>query len=267
MLEMKPVETFRKSASSRVGISSIMDTKYHRVNFCSIPFGKRQIIYLVVKMVMKKQNELAVIRRKNLSAACSGRTEQAELAQKYDCTPGYISNMITGRKDIGEKTARKIEECLGVPMYWLDSLHGADESDGDVVMYKKHENWPRIVGSARFGSDGNIMSIDSDSGFLEFRSNNGATAIRINGHELHPVIRDGWFLVINNSSEPVVGDYVLATMLDGRKMLKELLQVRDGNCLLMSINTGDRVTVAVSEIESLKSISAIVSPNMFRDIQ
>lgn len=35
--------------------------------------------------------------------------------------PTYVSQMYTGRRSIGEKSARKIELAIGKPRYWLDT--------------------------------------------------------------------------------------------------------------------------------------------------
>lgn len=45
---------------------------------------------------------------------------QAALASQLDCTPGFISQLLTGRRPITEKTARKLERRLKLPHEWMD---------------------------------------------------------------------------------------------------------------------------------------------------
>lgn len=222
------------------------------------------------------QKALAEVRQKNLGFACSDRTQQADLAAKYDCTPSYISNMVNGRKDIGEKTARKLEALLGKPMYWLDSpqwrLELIDDSQleaqskSSVTEQKNsYANYPRVVGTARCGDNGYYMDLEGGDGYIEFNAEPGSIAIRIKGHSMHPAIREGWFVVIEPDKRLDIGEYVLAKFKDGKKMVKELMQIKPDGYLLLSVNGNERITANFEELEDVQAITAIVPPSKHKE--
>lgn len=64
----------------------------------------------------------AKIRRDNLDALIGfpgkhGRI--SEFARKYDLDPTYLGQLLNGHRNIGEKSARKLEEKLDIPPYSL----------------------------------------------------------------------------------------------------------------------------------------------------
>nr|WP_315596111.1 S24 family peptidase [uncultured Cupriavidus sp.] len=64
------------------------------------------------------------IRREKLAIAiqekCEGNQSRAADALGYS-TASLVNRYLSGGKDIGDKTARKIEETFGYPTYWMDS--------------------------------------------------------------------------------------------------------------------------------------------------
>jgi len=64
------------------------------------------------------------IRREKLSIAiadkCDGNQSRAAEALGYS-TPSLVNRYLSGSKDIGDRTARKIEETFAYPQYWMDS--------------------------------------------------------------------------------------------------------------------------------------------------
>lgn len=64
------------------------------------------------------------IRREKLAIAiqekCEGNQSRAAEALGYS-TASLVNRYLSGGKDIGDKTARKIEETFGYPIYWMDS--------------------------------------------------------------------------------------------------------------------------------------------------
>lgn len=227
-------------------------------------------------MNQELQVSLAEIRRRNLEFVCSDRAKQADLAEKYDCTPGYISNLINGRKEIGEKTARKIENCLEHPTYWLDKPQWIIASSKEEVIQKQsadlirdkvanYKNYPRVVGTARCGDDGYYMDLEGGDGYIEFDASPGSIAIRIKGHSMHPAIREGWFVIVEPNKQPDIGEYVLAKFKNGKKMVKELLQIKVDSYLLLSVNGDDRITANFEELDGIEAIVAIVPPSKHKE--
>lgn len=64
------------------------------------------------------------IRREKLAMAidekCEGNQSRAAEALGYS-TPSLVNRYLSGGKDIGDKTARKIEETFGFPQFWMDA--------------------------------------------------------------------------------------------------------------------------------------------------
>jgi SOS-response transcriptional repressor LexA len=65
----------------------------------------------------------AQVRRENLGRVVAERGSQAALAALLEVTPGYLNQLMLGRRNIGEKTARKIEAATGKPGGWMDQRH------------------------------------------------------------------------------------------------------------------------------------------------
>ncbi|WP_284459703.1 LexA family transcriptional regulator [Cupriavidus campinensis] len=64
------------------------------------------------------------IRREKLAIAIRERCEdnQSRAAERLGySTPSLVNRYLSGAKDIGDRTARKVEETLGYPKFWMDS--------------------------------------------------------------------------------------------------------------------------------------------------
>ena len=73
------------------------------------------------------------IRRKRLSELVSEHEDQESLADVIGYTPSYISQLITGHRNVGEKTARKIEKKTGKPSGWLDQAGDVRSEIVDII--------------------------------------------------------------------------------------------------------------------------------------
>lgn len=145
----------------------------------------------------------------------------------------------------------------------LDDEIGEQQASYEVKTIKKY--YPRVVGTARCGDQGFYMDLEGGGGFIEMESRTGSIAIRIKGHSMHPAIKEDWFVVIEPDKSPVIGEYVLVKFLDGRKMVKELLQKKSDGYLLLSVNSNERITANHEEIEGIEAITAIVPPSKHKD--
>jgi hypothetical protein len=72
----------------------------------------------------------AQIRRKNFAAIVDAAGGPAEFGRDYDMNPDYIRQVLRGKgngggRNIGDRSARKIEALLGKPANWLDQLQPA----------------------------------------------------------------------------------------------------------------------------------------------
>ena len=54
---------------------------------------------------------------------------QAELARAIGRSPSLVWQYLSGHREIGEKFARHVERCLGLPRFWLDREQERDERE------------------------------------------------------------------------------------------------------------------------------------------
>lgn len=47
-------------------------------------------------------------------------------ARQYNLDAGYLRQIKTGQRNVGEKVARDLEEAIGLPLGWLDIPHGEE---------------------------------------------------------------------------------------------------------------------------------------------
>ena len=67
--------------------------------------------------------KVAEIRKRNFARLSRQYGPQKELADTLDMTPGYINQILTDRRAIGEKSADKIERKLGLAPGSLSKEH------------------------------------------------------------------------------------------------------------------------------------------------
>lgn len=60
------------------------------------------------------------VRRDRLSALLAEKGAQRRLAELLDVLPAYVSQLVKGRRGMGEQVARRIESVLNLPERYLD---------------------------------------------------------------------------------------------------------------------------------------------------
>lgn len=85
------------------------------------------------------------LRRRNLAALIgTERGAIADFAEKVGYSDGYISQLLSGHRNIGEKVARKIEKAIGVRTKLLDETDPQYESNGaieDIESALRRADW------------------------------------------------------------------------------------------------------------------------------
>lgn len=70
------------------------------------------------------------IRKANLAALIGEKYgAAADFARKHDLDPTYISQLMTGHRNMGEKAARKIERHAELPVGFLDQFAALGEQE------------------------------------------------------------------------------------------------------------------------------------------
>lgn len=90
-------------------------------------------------------NNINDLRVKNLSSLVREAGSIANLARKYKIDATYISQILSGHRNLGEKAARKIESMMNLDQNWFDQKHDVVDlsQDGFEQTYDNHKaDWP-----------------------------------------------------------------------------------------------------------------------------
>lgn len=173
------------------------------------------------------------IRCANLNALCLrlGWTSRkgdnsgspSELINRLGRTSSYWSDRLRGRKPIGAKLAREIEEALNLPKYSLDG----DEEHSDFVQ----------VSQLSVGVDSDVGSaLVAELGALQFRrdflrsvgvSAVNAALVHVAGTSMEPTIRDGAVLLLNRADRTPRAGCIYAFAWEGRMLVRRFQRLSD----------------------------------------
>ncbi|MGJ7544615.1 LexA family transcriptional regulator [Variovorax sp. LT1R16] len=200
-----------------------------------------------------------------------------QLADIAEVSSSAVSQWANGQtQSIKLEPAIRIERASGFSALWLANGKGVKKSaapptleDGDEAHYAGKPRVAKripVVGTAQMGNDGfyEEMSamVGAGDGHIEIATDDpNAFCIRVRGQSMFPAIRDGWYVLVEPNGVPCVGEYVLLRLVNGKKMVKELLNRRSGSLEVMSVNGGTRMSFDMTEVESVHAIGAVVSPS------
>lgn len=197
-------------------------------------------------------------------------TSKAEFARLYKVPGGasMISQHISGNRPVGVEAAICYANGFNCTIAEINpDLAGMVQratsisSDAQSNHYDTTRNYPSVVGTARMGDKGYYLDLECSNGYVEFEAEAGSIAIHVRGDSMHPAIRDGWYVIIEPSGKPTAGEYVLLEFNDGKKMVKELLMEKYDCYVVMSVNSGERITAMKDELTNIRAISAVVPPS------
>jgi len=82
------------------------------------------------------------IRRDNLNQLLTGYESQKDFAEAVGLSPGHVSQMVNGTRDMGEQVARRIEKRSRLVDGWMDSPHTKTQDDQEadlLTMFRKSD--------------------------------------------------------------------------------------------------------------------------------
>ncbi|WP_051353544.1 LexA family transcriptional regulator [Acinetobacter nectaris] len=88
-----------------------------------------------------------------------------------------------------------------------------------------------------------------------------AYAIQGTGNSMYPVIRNGWFFVCDPQATPHVTEFVEVALKNGDRVIKEYIGVIGSVLHLLSINSSERSTFDMDEVESVVPVIEIIPPS------
>lgn len=203
-------------------------------------------------------------RRERLRAWVRDAGGHAVVVRKCGLTPAqasFLSQVINGYR-FGERAARGMEQRLGLPQRYLDQ---APTQELEVLhSVKVAAKRVPVVGEVKGGMDGYLEELQypvgHGEGYVEYPATDPAAyALRVRGDSMHPRYRAGEFIVVSPSIESQPGDDVVVSLTDGRKLLKQLNWIRDGEVQLLSINdTFSPLTIQASEVQFMHLVDGRV---------
>lgn len=197
-----------------------------------------------------------------------------ELKVSYQAVKKVLDGLSSSFNTDNNATAARF---LGVTSDWLASgalpKHPAADREPQPEYAGTMNNARRItiVGTARLaeGEEGFYEEVSSvpgaGDGHIEIATTDpNAYGLRVRGGSMAPAIRDGWYVLVEPNARPAVGEYVLVKLLSGQKMVKELLYQRQDSIEVLSVNSGQRRTIYMEELDSIQAVAAVVSPSKWK---
>lgn len=203
-----------------------------------------------------------------------GSMSQADFARAVSRTESAVTFWLDGRtKSLKGETAAKIEAATGYSATWLINGKGpkmaGQVSDLDLAPELRGDRRIPVVGEVKGGDDGYLdemqYPIGHGEGFVEYpTADSSAYALRVRGDSMHPRYRAGEFIVVEPSIEAQSGDDVVVSLTDGRKLLKELNWIRDGEVQLLSVNNHfGPLTIPLSDVNFIQLVAGRVRRSAF----
>lgn len=180
----------------------------------------------------------------------------AKMADRLGKTASYVSQLVSGHRNIGRNAAKAIEESLDLPPNYLD--HPDDfgiASVGDNVPRYGHSDQPAagralvVVPSFTCQADagrGRICdeAVEVPGGFVFKRASpkkagllgKQLTCIFASGHSMEPTIADGDLLLLNHGHRQIDNGAVYAIRWGSELRCKRLFWTADQRLLVRSDN-------------------------------
>lgn len=196
---------------------------------------------------------------------------QSAVGRLLNASPQTIKNWETrGVSKTGAITAQEIVGCTAT--WVLDGTGPMTAVLVDQTPISRTPSFVPVVGMAKLGDNGFYEEISSvpgngDGTVEAYSTDLGAYALRVRGDSMFPAIRDGWYVVVEPHGRRTPGEYILIKLLNGQKMVKELIMERSDSITVVSVNGDKRRTILREEIDNhygIQSVSAILPPSKWR---
>ena len=224
--------------------------------------------------------DIKLVRRLNLKAVLDNAmqlgiaTNAADFCKQKNVEPSYISQLINGHRNIGERSARNLEHNLGLNPGALDEEVLSFNSENKQDISKNIEitrrigyqvnRWVTIRACSKMNNDGLyiINAENTTEGYVpSLTASVSAYAVKASNGVLHPAIRDGWLAVCDPDAPLVPTEYVEVEMKNKYRAIREFLAKTDDIYILQDIKTGDRITLDIMDIEAVTAIIDIIPPS------
>lgn len=201
-----------------------------------------------------------------LAARKHKKLTQEQLGEAVGRTKANVGHWEKGLHAPSFDMVQRIAEATGFPP---PESNKQIQSNVESALSLKRPRGIPVVGSVKAGDDGYLEELEYPVGHGEgeviyWVQDKAAYALRVKGDSMHPRYRAGEFVVLTPSIEALPGRDVVVILKNGKKLLKLLNWVRDGELQLLSINNGyTPMTIDLSEIERIHRVAGSVPPDAF----
>lgn len=199
----------------------------------------------------------------------TGLVDANSLAKDMDVDSQKIYNW--DRRGISKAGALQVAQKYHLEMKWI--LTGKGDSKAIKVFSETELNVKPLQGRyvpvksfSKMGMDGYFTEMgflgDGGDGYIpSLFAGAHAYAIRGDGRSMHPAIKHGWYAICDPDASCVPTEYVEVQFKDGRRTIKEYIGVVNGVLHLLALNTDERLTFDMDEVDSINAIIEVVPPS------
>lgn len=201
------------------------------------------------------------IRKENITSILKSQfgDKKVSLAQAIGKNPVVVQRWFSegkGRRNLGDKVAREIEDKLQLPRGWLDNIH-KDNFDLEQDPQKKselksdagHTITVPLKGSALIDHQFLLTTINNKKGKLMILSTDGdAYAFQLIGHNPNPILDNKWGLVVEPNTRLTQNEYALIWLENGEILLRIVAFLDDDAIVVRHPLSGEQSKLSRSQV-------------------
>lgn len=169
-----------------------------------------------------------------------GAESDADFCRNHGLNPSYLSQVMTGSRSFGEKSARKFEKQIGLPFEFLDDrsrISPSESVDANVSPTRSPPVERPIISRTRAGQWEDVADpyeLNDAEGWEAAPSDTGPRSffLWVDGNSMEPEYPDGGLILVDPDIQPVHGDDVVVKTPDQQATFKRLQMTGDGVFLL-----------------------------------
>lgn len=210
---------------------------------------------------------------------------QSEMARFVGVSPQAVQKWIAGAAEPRGKNLDLAAQFLGVTPAELkfgappDSKLSFERQLSRADQSSDLDDAPAIVGTPRLipvagrvqaGQDGLLhvddFPVESPEGFVVwYTSCIESYALRVRGESMSPRYLPGEFVGVDPCADVLPSDEVIVLLADGRRMIKRLLWLRDGQACFESVNKDyPNIVIDCTEITGMHLVLGHIPKSAFR---
>ena len=200
------------------------------------------------------------LRRENLTKIIDGLIAAKkfktgkEICEHYALSASYISQLLNSHRQIGEKSARELEQKLGLEPLCLD------QKEPNFVDVTAEREFPcfemQIIDAELFQLKPSKVNLDT-VGFLNLTPSHYLICMPATIYQ--PVLRVGDILILDQNASAKINDRVCVYLSNGCQLILEYLSQTELLYAFQSLDAKRQVNFQKTDVEYMHRLVAIVS--------